>query len=1108
MNGKFRLGPQLNYYKELPFFYNACTVNFNATSIQMGKAVNQRVFDVPACGAFLLTDHQESVEGLFEVGKEVVTYKDRGEIADLARFYLGMATPGRLSRGRGARGSWGSIRTYTASTRSFGASAGSSDECSARNHGGMGEMRISVSMIVLDEERNIGRALASCSFADEIVVVDGGSGDRTTEILERDRRVVLVRKPWDGHFGNQRQASLDRCTGDWVIRLDADEAFSDEFERGIRPLLESCLPEVTACTIRQCNLVGSECFYSKAYDNYESAPRIWRNRPEVRWEGPIHEHPAGIAGKVVSIDAYVVHYGFLDRNRYGVKGSCYSRIPGSGFGSREDLVFREYDIQPRPPRSAVGSLVPPYTMEKERSRSGIPRVAIVRGPNLNPWEMQNYEPLSGEFDLTAYTTTTPNFDISRIALPVVKVPSDPSHPGYMMGLEFALFDADLIYSADTTWLFSYQASVIREKFGKKLVCLQWENIPFAYEESGEMKELKAAVRKRADHFIAVTERAKEALVLEGVDPGRITVIPMGIDTDRFMPDDTLREACRKELGISRDERMVLFTGRMVWEKGVYDFVHAAKLAHSSTGKAPVRFVMVGKGPERDAVMARAGEIGIEKLFLFIEGYPYDRMRDLYNAADIFVLPSISTRMWKEQFGMVLAEAMACGTPVISTSSGSIPEVVGDAGILVPSNDPGELAGAIALLCSDHELRDGLGRKGRARAVERFDSRTVAKRVGEVFGKVLEGPARPADSPRRRDVTPPPEPSNPRAAADILPVPRADAAPTPVLPDPGEEPRQDAPKDRKYFQQERREIEAMIPAEASRILDIGCGEGMLGRILLQKGAAEVVGIEADLAVAQKAQENLSRVLQGDIESLVLSFEDGYFDCIVLADVLEHLKDPLSTMIKLQRYLSDSGTIVASIPNVGFFDVLRGLAEGRWEYQEFGILDKTHLRFFTKKEIEVLFLQAGLELTGISENLSPLYDTLPSTHSGDLSFGRVTLHGLTREETKDLFVFQYLVVARKADSGARGRDRRVSAALASGDLESARSILEEFLEAHPLDADALLRHSEVCSRLGRRDEAIADLDKVLLFMPERKDAFERKAALVHAPSHKGDGCLIEI
>ncbi|MBP2675073.1 MAG: hypothetical protein H6Q84_1913, partial [Deltaproteobacteria bacterium] len=88
LNGKFRLGPQINYYKELPSFFNACKVNFNATSVQMATAVNQRVFDVPACGAFLLTDHQASVESLFEVGEEVITYRDMDEIVDLTRFYL------------------------------------------------------------------------------------------------------------------------------------------------------------------------------------------------------------------------------------------------------------------------------------------------------------------------------------------------------------------------------------------------------------------------------------------------------------------------------------------------------------------------------------------------------------------------------------------------------------------------------------------------------------------------------------------------------------------------------------------------------------------------------------------------------------------------------------------------------------------------------------------------------------------------------------------------------------------------------------------------------------------------------------------------------------
>ena len=88
LNEKFRLGPQINYYKELPAFYNACRINFNVTGIHMDKAVNQRVFDVPACGAFLLTDRRPSLSALFEEGKEVIAYGSPEEITDLARFYL------------------------------------------------------------------------------------------------------------------------------------------------------------------------------------------------------------------------------------------------------------------------------------------------------------------------------------------------------------------------------------------------------------------------------------------------------------------------------------------------------------------------------------------------------------------------------------------------------------------------------------------------------------------------------------------------------------------------------------------------------------------------------------------------------------------------------------------------------------------------------------------------------------------------------------------------------------------------------------------------------------------------------------------------------------
>ncbi|MBE0602927.1 MAG: methyltransferase domain-containing protein, partial [Deltaproteobacteria bacterium] len=443
----------------------------------------------------------------------------------------------------------------------------------------------------------------------------------------------------------------------------------------------------------------------------------------------------------------------------------------------------------------------------------------------------------------------------------------------------------------------------------------------------------------------------------------------------------------------------------------------------------------------------------------------------YNAADLFVLPSISMRMWKEQFGMVLAEAMACGTPVISTSSGSIPEVVGDAGIVVPANDPGELAGAIASLCLSGTLREELGRKGRARAVGRYDSKVVAGQVGEVFARVLrQGGGRTEGAAAAPSAVRPPAPAAVRVEEDA--------------------------SGRSYYRQERKEVEAMIPVGASRILDIGCGEGALGRALLEKGASEVVGIETDPAAAEAARKNLTRVFRMDVETMDLPFEEKHFDCIVMADVLEHLRDPLSVLKKVRRHLADSGAVVASIPNVRHMDILGKLVEGRWEYGDFGILDRTHLRFFTRTEMETLFREAGFELEGISENLSPGYGSLPPGHAGDVSFGRVTLHGQTREEVKDLFVFQYLFRARKADSAARSTTSDAEAALASGDLEGARAVLERRLMEHPLDMEALMLHSDIAFRLGMREAALEDLGKVLLFDPAREDALRRKAAIESA------------
>jgi len=101
---------------------------------------------------------------------------------------------------------------------------------------------------------------------------------------------------------------------------------------------------------------------------------------------------------------------------------------------------------------------------------------------------------------------------------------------------------------------------------------------------------------------------------------------------------------------------------------------------------------------------------------------YDEMPQVYNMADVLALPSYPTMAWQEQFGMVLIEAMACGKPIITTMSGSIPEVVGDAGILIPSGDYFNLAENILRLMNDDSLRDALGKKALAMAGELYDAK--------------------------------------------------------------------------------------------------------------------------------------------------------------------------------------------------------------------------------------------------------------------------------------------------------------------------------------------------------------------------------------------------
>ena len=191
----------------------------------------------------------------------------------------------------------------------------------------------------------------------------------------------------------------------------------------------------------------------------------------------------------------------------------------------------------------------------------------------------------------------------------------------------------------------------------------------------------------------------------------------------------------------------------------------------------------------------------------------------------------------------------------------------------------------------------------------------------------------------------------------------------------------------------------------KVLDVGCATGQLAKRLVEKGC-EVVGIEIDNESAQFARRYCRDVIVGDVEILKdLPYPEGYFDVIIFADVLEHLKDPQAVLTNLKRYLKKDGYILCSIPNVAHIYVRLNLLFGKWEYRDLGILDKTHLRFFTKKTAIELVERAGYKIAEI-------YYTpwVPLFKLNKFHFGRRLEYYITRLFPK-LFALQFIIKAKR-------------------------------------------------------------------------------------------------
>lgn len=214
----------------------------------------------------------------------------------------------------------------------------------------------------------------------------------------------------------------------------------------------------------------------------------------------------------------------------------------------------------------------------------------------------------------------------------------------------------------------------------------------------------------------------------------------------------------------------------------------------------------------------------------------------------------------------------------------------------------------------------------------------------------------------------------------------------------------------YYLCRRTDVIEAVPARALRILDVGCAGGVLGQALKERDPRRrVVGIEAVPEAAKRARTVLDEVHEVDAETFDPPFRRGEFDCIVFADVLEHMRDPWAVIRRLVRFLAPGGTVVASIPNVRCLSVLEPLAGGgRWDYQEEGILDRTHLRFFTKSTFISLLAQVGVRRGTIQLLGWEGLGSFAPGPDGLVRKGRLAIEGVSPEEFGDLAAFQFLFV----------------------------------------------------------------------------------------------------
>jgi methionine biosynthesis protein MetW len=346
---------------------------------------------------------------------------------------------------------------------------------------------------------------------------------------------------------------------------------------------------------------------------------------------------------------------------------------------------------------------------------------------------------------------------------------------------------------------------------------------------------------------------------------------------------------------------------------------------------------------------------------------FEEMARTYSASRV-----VFNRSIRNDVNMRVFEAVACGALLVTNDlhDNGQEELFRDGVHLATYRDADELLDKVRFYLDREEVRERIAAAGRVEAVARH---TYRHRMEAILKKCF---------------------SSPRTQRGLS------AAKT----------------DLSYFEFDRPEVVALVPETARRVLDIGCGAGRLGEAIKKRQAAEVVGIECVEEAAQAARARLDQVHVGDVETMEPPFAPESFDAVVCADVLEHLAEPERLLRRVHDWLRPGGRLVASMPNVRHHTVVRSLLEGNWTYEAAGLLDRTHLRFFTRRDIEDLVRRAGFAVEEVQGVPGPGDEEWwKEGRRDEVHAGRLHIAGLPAGEAEEFYVYQYLVSASPVAPG---------------------------------------------------------------------------------------------